>query len=946
MKKIALFCLFVIAVVSAEASHLSGGEISYKCIGFRQWEITLVVYRDCNGVSMPGCNGTNITNCTKTLMAKPMATVSGGGLNPNGCAALVPSISFTVTCYKIEDANKILQNWIVPYPKNGCTNLGNVTPGSNTPSIEKYFYKGILDMSSPTFNNACPYWEVIWEENARNADILNIINSASQNFYISALIHIFYNQGSGSCKNNSPEVKNPPTLTVCSSLSTELNLGTYDPDGDSVSYAIIPARGTGGSNLSSNSPFGPTFPFPLNANSPPHTNLPQPNGPYIILDTATGDISFNALNNHPTNIIYGNITMQITQWSKDINGNPYITGRTIPDYQIYSRRCVGNSPVYLVSGNNSLPKRLQVFPNDTLRFSVQAKDNDDGPGPELSTKLDTTRFLQWVVSDTNISVTRPINNQREDAILIAYAASLDKLGSVQSITLVAADNSGPNPSLQSRQILIDVISNTGFKATINHSTDSCKRYSLSYTNDSNVANVNWRISRIPNDYSLTNVTTYGNIRNLPKIGFALPGKYLVRLNITRIAPANTSGFVTDTIEVTPTGQTLFPPNFDIALCAGNSRLMTLPLGNYNWFVNNSNTVFVNNDTLLVTPTVSTNYRYTGTVTGGIYNGCVLTDTANIVVNPLPNTNLPDTLQICDNALTSLNAANINAVSTSYLWSTNDSTASIQVTQPNLYTVLLTQTNGCVRRDSVRVINNIKPVVTVRSDTNICAGSAMPVFASGASSYQWQLIQGSGLTSLSNQSLFTYTPASSPTQIRLQAFNGLPACGIVDTVVVTLRDRAVLTKPSDKQLCEGIIATVAVGKFSSNKSGTGVWSFTSLPAALSVSNDSAYLNVSLLPKPPVGNTAFNRLRYTFTDTTGCVSVDSALVMVHSTPNTDAGLDRAYCNGLGVINLATTQGASPNGGVFSFPPASNAITTVDLKAFTGVRSYVYRATYVYP
>ncbi len=944
MKKIALFCLFVIAIVSAEASHLAGGEISYKCIGFRRWEITMVIYRDCNGIPMPGCAGTGVTNCTKTLTVKPMATIAGGGLNLNGCASPVPSISVTVTSYQVEDANKIVQNWIGPSAKNICDNRGTATPGSYNPSVEKYYYKGILDMSSPVFNNACAYWEVIWEECCRNNGTENILNAGGVNFYITAAINIFYNQGPGACKNNSPEIKNPPTLTVCSSQPVELNLGTFDPDGDSLAYAIIPARGAGGVITQSIPPYGPTYPFPLNSSGPPHTQYPQPFGAYIILDTATGDISFNALNNHPTLVIFGNVAIQITQWSKDVNGNPHITGRTMGEYQIYVRSCPNNNPVNLTSGN-SFPKRVQVAPNDTLRFSVQAKDDDDGPGPGLSARLDTTRFLNWITSTPLITVTRPINNLREDSIVVTYVPVAGQLNTIQSITFVAADNSGPNLSLQSRQILIDVFSNTGFKATINRSTDSCKRYSLSYTNDSNVANVNWRISRVPNDYSLTNVTSYGNLRNLPKIGFALPGKYLVRLNITRIAPANTTGFITDTIEVTPTGQTLFPPNFDTALCIGNSRLMTLPLGNYNWFVNNSSTVFVNNDTLLVTPTVSTNYRYTGTVVGGIYNGCVLTDTANIVVNPLPNTNLPDTLQICENAVTNLNAANTSAVGTKYLWNTNDSTVMIQVTQPGLYTVLLTQTNGCARRDSVRVINNVKPVVAVRNDTNICAGSSLPMFASGASSYQWQLIQGSGLTSLSNQSLFTYTPATSPTQIRLQAFNGLPACGIVDTVVVTLRDRAVLIKPSDRQLCDGAASMVSVGKFTSNKSGIGVWSFVAVPTALSVSNDSAYLNVALLPKPPIGSTAFNRVRYTFTDTTGCVSIDSALVMVHSTPNTNAGLDKTYCNGLGVINLANSQGATPSGGIFSFPPATNAITTVDLKSFTDTRNYTYRVTYTY-
>ncbi|MBK7268923.1 MAG: hypothetical protein IPI07_05245 [Flavobacteriales bacterium] len=38
--------------LSAKATHISGGEIYYDCLGNNQYEVTLIVYRDCFGVQL------------------------------------------------------------------------------------------------------------------------------------------------------------------------------------------------------------------------------------------------------------------------------------------------------------------------------------------------------------------------------------------------------------------------------------------------------------------------------------------------------------------------------------------------------------------------------------------------------------------------------------------------------------------------------------------------------------------------------------------------------------------------------------------------------------------------------------------------------------------------------------------------------------------------------
>ena len=58
----------------ASASHQVGGDLTYTCLGNNQYEITLTLYRDCSGISMPttefidlssiscGLSGGNLSN--------------------------------------------------------------------------------------------------------------------------------------------------------------------------------------------------------------------------------------------------------------------------------------------------------------------------------------------------------------------------------------------------------------------------------------------------------------------------------------------------------------------------------------------------------------------------------------------------------------------------------------------------------------------------------------------------------------------------------------------------------------------------------------------------------------------------------------------------------------------------------------------------------------------
>ena len=60
MKRIlTLSLLILLASFQAQATHISGGEIYYNCLGNNQYQVTLIIYRDCAGVNLdPSFNAT------------------------------------------------------------------------------------------------------------------------------------------------------------------------------------------------------------------------------------------------------------------------------------------------------------------------------------------------------------------------------------------------------------------------------------------------------------------------------------------------------------------------------------------------------------------------------------------------------------------------------------------------------------------------------------------------------------------------------------------------------------------------------------------------------------------------------------------------------------------------------------------------------------------------
>ncbi|MEN9700279.1 MAG: hypothetical protein RLZZ301_1477, partial [Bacteroidota bacterium] len=148
----------------------------------------------------------------------------------------------------------------------------------------------------------------------------------------------------------------------------------------------------------------------------------------------------------------------------------------------------------------------------------------------------------------------------------------------------------------------------------------------------------------------------------------------------------------------------------------------------------------------ITVTASGNYDVIGTS----IDGCSATSNAiAVTVNALPIASISSTgSTACLGSSVTLTAAG----GATYSWSNNATTAAINVTQANTYTVTVTSAAGCTATASETVVFNANPAVTVTANgpTVFCQGGSLTLTATGGTNYTWNN-GDQGATTTVNQS---------------------------------------------------------------------------------------------------------------------------------------------------------------------------------------------------
>lgn len=301
MKQYLLFLLALLVWAQVFATHQRAAEITYKVVpgkGILTYDITVVTYSyspspaDRNFLELDFGDGTKDT----------VLRMNG----PSG----------------INNATKIFN-----------THLGE----DITPEIKKNIY-----IKRHTYAGQGTFKISLTDPN-RNLGIVNIPNSVEVPLYVETLLTINPFLGAHS----SIQLILPPIDNGCVNNVFRHNAGAYDPDGDSLSFKLVPCKTAGGINI-------PGYKYP-NQVDPDHPGS-------FKIDAKTGDITWDK----PTLQGEYNFAFIIEEWKDGVRIG-YITR----DMQVTISACTNKAPII-----DPVPN-FCIMAGQSINYNVTAHDPDN-----------------------------------------------------------------------------------------------------------------------------------------------------------------------------------------------------------------------------------------------------------------------------------------------------------------------------------------------------------------------------------------------------------------------------------------------------------------------------------------------------------------------------------------------------------------------------------------
>ena len=684
-----LIALFVLGIgrKEAQATHLMGADMQWKCLGNDTYEIKIVVYRRC-------------TDGATTLSIYPPTVTS------DSCAN-----SYTVTVGSLiehltEDITPVCASQQKPCPSAG----GNGQSTAQMPfGVERHTMRYKLYLGGNYAN--CCWYKLQWQQAARNSNITT--GFADQNF----LTESWLNRCVAPC-DNGPEFRNPPIAIKCAGQDVCFNHGVFDEDGDSLSYAMAPPLGGG----SYSSPWSYTYPLTCLGGNSPNPNANPPTG--FNLDPRTGDMCFR-----PMQVQITVLKIMVTEWRKDTAGIYRVIGKTARDMQfIIVQNC--NNKLPSLSG----PFSYEACAGQQICITINTNDQD---------LTDTTRIFwnkgipnaQW--SDNNGTVKRASGTlcwtpSDDDASTLPYY-----------FTATVNDDHCPLNGSTTRSYSITVKPTP--KNNRAFTNKGCGLYEFAATPTSsyfNGATYKWYVPKLVGTGSP--VTVYSNSATTT-YQFTVGGKFLIKNTMFFNGCTNT---YFDTLLVdTPISVVCMP---DSHICIGKNIALTCDVKHgvfplrYQWS-SSANDTF---STVTVSPVVSRYYKvtvsdfYLCTVSDSVF-----IDVKPLPVVSLP----PDErLCYGENFVLDAGNLGADYVWYQD-GSSLATTQTITVKDSGQYTLQVIDSFGCENFDTFNLYVNPQVIVGPLVDELICYGDTVTLTETGADSYEWKndknstTITGSSIT---------------------------------------------------------------------------------------------------------------------------------------------------------------------------------------------------------
>ncbi len=285
MKLVRFFLLFVFVFLICEnsfATHNRAGEISYQWIGTDSTDLTYKII---------------IVTYTKTSSPIDRPALDQVYLGDNSAPVTFNRRSSTQL---VGDITRNIYDYIHTYNGNGSFKISFVDPN-------------------------------------RNEGVINIPNSVEVPFYVESILVINPYLG----PNSSPVLTYPPIDHGCVGRIFIHNPGAHDPEGDSLTYELVPCGGESGLPI-------PGYTYPNATHS-------------FTLDRFTGDLIWD----EPASPGEYNVAFNVIQWKQGV-----FAGFVRRDMQIDIGTC-SNHPPIIEAINDTC-----VLAGDTLAFNVTAIDPD------------------------------------------------------------------------------------------------------------------------------------------------------------------------------------------------------------------------------------------------------------------------------------------------------------------------------------------------------------------------------------------------------------------------------------------------------------------------------------------------------------------------------------------------------------------------------------------
>jgi sugar lactone lactonase YvrE len=296
-----------------------------------------------------------------------------------------------------------------------------------------------------------------------------------------------------------------------------------------------------------------------------------------------------------------------------------------------------------------------------------------------------------------------------------------------------------------------------------------------------------------------------------------------------------------------------------SLCIGQTATLTAAGANtYTW---SSNAGSLTTNTVLVSPTTTTNYTVTGTT--GI---CSTLNTSTVTVFNSANISLANnTYTICNGSSQTFTATGAST----YTWTPSASLSNSNLANPianptttTVYSVSGTNACGLSSPLTLTLSINPNPAVTVNSP-NICVGGTAILTANGASTYTWS----TGTTA----NTITVTPATTKnyTVTGTDANNCVNKAVAAVTIIPTPTVNLLNGPPNSHTFCSGTLNNQIY--FRSNPAGNFSWTNnnTATGVAASGGGDSLIFSIASLTVQTVGIITVNAI----TNIAGCASTNS-------------------------------------------------------------------------